>query len=100
MSPTISLNLDQSKILLSGNGLTLFQMMNFSLFQTEESANENSNLMKMAESSPKGKKTLWEKEKLLVTTNFSFFPTVFSKDWYCRHVKTRACFGKGQPIST
>ena len=24
------------------------------------------------------------------------FPTVFPKDLYCRHVKTRACFGKGQ----
>ena len=23
------------------------------------------------------------------------FPTVFSKDLYCRHVKTRACLGKG-----
>ena len=23
------------------------------------------------------------------------FPTVFSKDFYCRHVKTRACLGKG-----
>ena len=23
------------------------------------------------------------------------FPTVFSKVLYCRHVKTRACFGKG-----
>ena len=22
-------------------------------------------------------------------------PTVFSEDLYCRHVKTRACFGKG-----
>ena len=28
--------------------------------------------MKMAESSPKGLKTLWEKDKLLVTGNFSF----------------------------
>ena len=28
--------------------------------------------MKMAESSPKGEKTVWEKEKLLVTSNFSF----------------------------
>ena len=48
--------------------------------------------MKMAESYLKGKKTLWEKEKLLVMSNFSFshsvfkrlaispFPTVFSKD--------------------
>ena len=23
------------------------------------------------------------------------FPTVFSKDLYCRHVKTRGCLGKG-----
>ena len=23
------------------------------------------------------------------------FPTVFSEDLYCRHVKTRACLGKG-----
>ena len=23
------------------------------------------------------------------------FPTVFSKDMYCRHVKTRGCLGKG-----
>ena len=26
---------------------------------------------------------------------FRFFPTVFSKDLSCRHVKTRACLGKG-----
>ena len=29
----------------------------------------------------------------------SSFPTVFSKDSYCRHVKTRACLRKGQPLS-
>ena len=23
------------------------------------------------------------------------FPTVFSEDLYCRHIKTRACFEKG-----
>ena len=26
------------------------------------------------------------------------FPTVFSKDLYCRHIKTRACLGKGKEI--
>ena len=26
---------------------------------------------------------------------FLLFPQVFSKDLYCRHVKTRACLGKG-----
>ena len=58
----------------------------------------------------KGCKTLWEKEKLLVTSNFPFFysvckryvlqaispfPTLFAKDIYFRHLKTRACLGKG-----
>ena len=42
----------------------------------------------MAESSMNALKTLWEKEKFP-------FPTVFSKDLYCRHVKTMACLGKG-----
>ena len=35
--------------------------------------------MNMAESSPEGWKTLWEKEKLLVTSNFSFFYSVFKR---------------------
>ena len=43
------------------------------------------NLMKMARYSPNGWKTLWEKEKLLVTA----FATMISNDVYCRHVKTR-----------
>ena len=33
--------------------------------------------MKMAESSPDGQKTLWEKEKLLVISIFSFSRRVF-----------------------
>ena len=33
----------------------------------------------MAESSPTGKKTQWEKEKFLVTSNFSFSHIVFNK---------------------
>ena len=40
--------------------------------------------MKMAESSPNGYKILWEKEKLLVTSNFSlshfFFQETFTTD--------------------
>ena len=38
---------------------------------------------------------MWEKEKMLVTT-ISPFPTVLSKDFYCRYVKSRACLGKGK----
>ena len=49
--------------------------------------------MKMAEGSPNGLKTLWEKEKLLVTSNFSLFHSVFD-----RHVlqtrKNQGLFGK------
>ena len=48
----------------------------------------------MADSSPQGQKTLWEKEKLLLTSNFSFSHRVFE-----RHVlqtrKNKGLFGKG-----
>ena len=56
-----------------------------------------SDLMKMVESSLEGKKTLWEKEKLLVTSNFSFFHRVFRRLvlHYSIQVKTRVCLGKG-----
>ena len=27
--------------------------------------------------------------------HFPLFPSVFSKDLHCRHIKTRACLGKG-----
>ena len=47
----------------------------------------------MVGSSPNGQKTLWEKEKLLVTSNFSFSHNVFK-----RHVrqtrKNQGLFGK------
>ena len=36
-------------------------------------------MTKMAESYPNGQKTLWEKEKLLVTSNFSFSHSVFKR---------------------
>ena len=43
----------------------------------------------------KGRKNCGKKEKLLITSNFSF-PAVFSKELYCRHIKNRACLGKDQ----
>ena len=66
----------------------------------------------MAEYSLNGLKTLCEKEKLLVTSNFSFSHGVFKrlvllthenqglfgkglKDLHCRYVKPGACLGKG-----
>ena len=37
------------------------------------------NLTKLEESYPYGLKTLWEKDKLLVTSNFSFSHSVFNR---------------------
>ena len=48
----------------------------------------------MLERSPKGHKTLWEKEKLLVTSNFSFSHSVF-KRLVLQTRKNQGLFGKG-----
>ena len=48
----------------------------------------------MAETSPSWKKTLWEKEKLLVTSNFSFSRSVF-KRLVMQTRKNQGLFGKG-----
>ena len=53
-----------------------------------------SDLTKMSERSPNGYKTLGKGE-IARHEQISPVPTVFSKDWYCSHVKTRACLGKG-----
>ena len=49
--------------------------------------------MKVTESSPNGTKTLWEKEKLLVTSNFSFSHSVFKKV-LMQTRKNQGLFGK------
>ena len=91
MLSVICFDLDQSKILLSGNGLTLSQMTNFGIFQIESLHTKILNLVKMAESSLK---TLWEKKKLLVTSNFYFSHSVF-KRLLLRTYKIQSLFGKG-----
>ena len=48
----------------------------------------------MAESSTNGYKTPWEKEKLLVTSNFSFSRSVF-KGLVMQTRKNQGLFGKG-----
>ena len=48
----------------------------------------------MVESSPNDKKTLWEKEKLLITSNFSFSHSVFKRLVLQTH-KNQGLFGKG-----
>ena len=48
----------------------------------------------MVESSLNGQKTLWEKEKLLVMSNFSFSHSVFSRP-VLHTRKNQGLFGKG-----
>ena len=50
--------------------------------------------MKMVESFPEGQKTLWEKEKLLNTSNFSFSHSVFIR-LVLQTCKNKGLFGKG-----
>ena len=60
--------------------LTHYQTTNFRLFQTERVCRRQiSNLTKMAKSYGNLLKTLWENEKLLVTSNFSFSLSVFKR---------------------
>ena len=44
--------------------------------------------------SEKGRKHCGERRNCLLRA-ISPFPTVFSKDLYCRHIKTRACLENG-----
>ena len=84
----ICFNLDLSKILLPGNGFTLSQMTNFRLFQTESLQTTNfkfdengRKFSKWVENTVrKGEIGCYEqKEKLLVTSNFSFSHSVFNR---------------------
>ena len=58
-------------------------------------------LLRRTVGSLKGYKTLWEKEKLLVTSNFSFFHSVYQRP-VPQTRKNQGLFGKGltvEPIS-
>ena len=75
--------------------LTLSQTKNFRLFQTDEFADDNFCFhvhgRKQVEM---GRKTLWEKEKLIVTSNFSFSQSVYKRLVLQTH-KKQGLFGKG-----
>ena len=73
--------------------LTLPQMTNFTLFQTERVCN-----FKCHENGRKFSKSLENtvgKGENCLLQAISPFSTVFTKDLYCRHVKCRDCLGKG-----
>ena len=82
-------------MVLIGKGLTLHQTIEFRLIETERVCRRQIQFGENGERfSKKGRKHC---EKMRNCSLQAIFPfaTVFSKDLYCRHVKTRACLGKG-----
>ena len=75
--------------------LTLSQTTNFRLFQTERVCRWQFQIQwKWEKVLQTGRKRCGKKKNCSLWA-ISPFPTVFSKGLYCRHVKTRACLGKG-----
>ena len=88
-------NLFSNPIINKCHHLTLSQTTNFRLLQTERVCRRQfPNFTKMAENYPNRKKTLWEKDKLLITSNFSFSHSVF-KRLVLQTRKNQGLFGKG-----
>ena len=75
--------------------LTLSQTTNFRLFQIERVCRRQfQDYWKWQKALQTGRKHCGKRRNCSLRA-ISPFPTVFSKDLYCRHVKTRACLGKG-----
>ena len=56
------------------------------------------NLIEMAEKFSKWVENTGGKRKSCSLRAIAPLPSVFSKDFYCRYVNTRACLGKGEPF--
>ena len=75
--------------------LTLSQMINFRLFHTKRVCRRQFQVWwKWQNVFQTGRKHCGKRRNCSLWA-ISPFPTLFSKDFYCRHVKTRACLGKG-----
>ena len=75
--------------------LTLSQMTNFRLVQIARVCRLQFQFCwKWQKALQTGRKQCGKRRNCSLRA-ISPFPTVFSKDLYCRHIKTRACLGKG-----
>ena len=82
-----------SKVSADDN-LTLSETTHFRLFQTERVCRRQFQVYKKGREFSRRVENTVGKGEIARYEQFILFP-VFSKDLYCRHVKTRACFGKG-----
>ena len=74
--------------------LTLSQTTVFRPFETGRAADDNFKFNKNGKVLHTGRKHCEKRRNCSLRAIFAF-PTVFSKYLYCRHVKTKACLGKG-----
>ena len=70
-------------------------MTNFYPFKLKEFADDNFKFDENGRKLYKKGRKHWGTMRNCSYKTISTFPTVYSKDLYCRHVKTRACLGKG-----
>ena len=90
--------LEKFKICCLVQSLTFSQMTNFSLFQTERVCQRQFQIWwKWKKVLRKGRKH-WEKEKLLVTSNFSSSHSVFER-FVLQTCKNQGLFGKGWKVN-
>ena len=85
---------NQNIINLLNYFLSLSQMTNFLLFQTERVGRWQFQTWQKRQLFKRVENTV-EKGEIARLRAISPFPTVFLKDLYCRHVKTMGLFGKG-----
>ena len=70
-------------------------MTNFRLFQHERIAEDNFKFDENGRKFIQMDRKYCGKRRNCLLAAISPFPTVYTKDLYCRYVKTRACLGKG-----
>ena len=75
--------------------LTLSQTTNFRLFQTQRVCRRQIQIWWKWQKVRQTDRKHGGKMRNCSLRAISLFPTVFSKGLFCRHVKTRACLGKG-----
>ena len=78
-----------------GKDLTLSQTTTCRLAKLKELAGDNFKVDKNGRKFSKYDRKHRGKRRNCLLRAISPFPTVFSKDLYCRHIKTRACLVKG-----
>ena len=74
---------------------TLSQMINFRLFQTERVYRWQFQILRKWQNTIQTARKHYVNRRNCLLRAISPFPTLFSKDLYCRHVITKAYLGKG-----